>query len=123
MVKEPIKLLTLSEFCKNQGISLTKTTENRQKIVKRKLEHRFWVDGIEKILLGYKEDEFIDKFIKFVSELSDPEYDDTNLANLERTLIFSKHLEQNNISRLWQNFMKKYLNALREAGDKPSIKD
>ena len=93
MVKEPQKLLTLSEFCKNQGISLTKAMEVKQDILKLKLEHRFWTDGIEKILLGYKEDEFIERFIKFVSDLADPEYDDTNLASVERNLIFSKHLE------------------------------
>jgi hypothetical protein len=80
--------------------------DQKQVIVKRKLEHRFWADGIEKILLGYKEDEFIERFIKFVSDLADPEYDDTNLASLERKLIFSKQLESNNISRLWQNYMK-----------------
>ena len=80
------------------------------------MEHRFWTDGIEKILLGYKEDEFIERFIKFVSDLADPEYDDTNLASVERNLIFSKHLEQNNISRLWQNYMKAYLEEVRSAG-------
>ena len=34
-----------------------------------------WVDGIEQILVGYIEEDFIDNFLKFVLDLASPETD------------------------------------------------
>ena len=37
--------------------------------IKRKLEHNFWKTGIEHTIQGYNENEFIDKFVTFVTDI------------------------------------------------------
>jgi hypothetical protein len=73
---------------------------------KRRLEHKFWSDGLDSILVGYLETDFSDRFMNFVQDLIKPETDLSNLATFEKQVINSVPLSMNDLSVLWQNFMK-----------------
>ena len=52
-----------------------------------KIEHRFWKKGLEKILPGYRESDFTDKLVNFITEI-----DLGNITEDEKRLIFSNRL-------------------------------
>jgi hypothetical protein len=66
MIPAHSHMQSLDEYCSKNGIILTKEKELKNNIVKRKLEHKFWAEGIEKTLTGYNEVDFTERFIKFV---------------------------------------------------------
>ena len=41
------RLLSLDAFCRQNGISMSKAMETKQVQLKRKIEHKFWQEGIE----------------------------------------------------------------------------
>jgi len=71
-------------------------------------------------LLGYNEDDFIDKFLSFVTEINDPDRDITNLSRVERDVVYSKDLTMHNVSRKWQHFMTLYLEKMTKLGKQTS---
>jgi hypothetical protein len=81
----------------------------RNEMRKRKLEFKFWSDGIDRVLLGYLETEFSDRFMDFVEDLNKPETDLSNLATFEKEVIHSIPLQLNDLSLKWRNYMQDYL--------------
>ena len=74
-----------------------------------KIEHTFWADGIQQSLEGYKEDEFIDLFVKFVLEFGAKGNDLTQITDFEENLIKSKMLRNHNLSKKFQDMMVRFL--------------
>jgi hypothetical protein len=59
-----------------------------------KIEYRFWKEGLNKVLNGFRETEFDEALIKFLDEL-----DFASMSELDKKLIFSQALIQNSSSK------------------------
>jgi hypothetical protein len=83
-------------------------------MLKSKLEHKFFCDGIEQTINGYIEEDFVDKFLQFVLDLNRPNTDVLQLHYFEKDVINSKAVEMNNLSRFLQIFMTKFLAKMKK---------
>ena len=51
-VPHPAKLQSIHMFCEENGIPSTQKQEKDNKLVRAKVEHKFWIDGINKSVRG-----------------------------------------------------------------------
>ena len=92
-------MISLVEFCVQNGITLTAVADLKSKVMKRKLEHKYWKEGMNQAVVGYNEQEFTDKFVNFVAEINKPATQMHELSEADVRLIRSKPLKYHDLSR------------------------
>ena len=94
------KLLSVDRVCIDYGIPATSTKLHHLKQQKSKVEHSFWLNGLNKILEGYTEAQFDECFLKFILSL-----DFANISESERHIITANILKYNTLSARAQKFL------------------
>ena len=74
-----------------------------EKLTRIKYEHDFFIDGIEKIIQGYTEQEFLEKFINFFEKINF-----ANISEAQRQLIYSQAFEMNNIGLQFRQYIEDF---------------
>jgi hypothetical protein len=97
----------VNQFLTQQGLTLTSQQELQNNMIRALIEHKFWKDGFDRVIPGYRDAEFNDRLVRFIRDI--------NLADLtteEKQLIVSKQLQSTTLgrhcSKLIQNFVVKW---------------
>ncbi|CDW79031.1 UNKNOWN [Stylonychia lemnae] len=109
VVKQPKKLVSLEEFCQEKGIQLTKHQSVQSTLTKIKKEHNFWNERFNQIIKGYRDSDFNQNLVQFVTDFN---YSEMSQAEME--LIFSKEMSMNTIGRILKQNVQKFLDANRD---------
>jgi hypothetical protein len=92
-VKNRIKLDSVRRFYTEHGIPTTKQQKEDIAKTKIKVEHKFWNDGIHKVIEGTMDQEFQIAFVKYVNN-----FDFGQLTDEDKSIIFSRALTCNSVS-------------------------
>ena len=80
-------MITLSNYLKDLGIASNQSQQQIDQRIKTKIEYKFWKEGIDQVIPGYRDQEFIELLLKFIDEI-----DLGQLTEEERNLIFSEEM-------------------------------
>ena len=61
--------MTVEHVCREYGIPTTQFKSQELNRQRRKIEYKYWVHGINKIIDSFTEGDFDDQFLKFVLSL------------------------------------------------------
>ena len=91
------KLVTLSGYLQDNGITSTQKQEDSKKKQRIKLEYKFWKEGLSKILNGFSDHDFDEALVNFLEELN---FD--RMSDLDKKLLYSQALLTNDASKKGQ---------------------
>jgi hypothetical protein len=71
-------LQSVDEYLKKQGLTVTSEQNLHNNLIRALIEHKFWKEGFDRVIPGYRDFEFNEHLIKFIrdinlSDLSDDE--------------------------------------------------
>jgi hypothetical protein len=85
--------MTVGKICQEYGIPSTRIKSDSMKYQRCQIEHKFWLQGIHKILDGFTERDFDDQFIRFILSI-----DFAQITDQDKQVIFSSLLKYNTLS-------------------------
>ena len=91
--KRSKQLMTVDKICQEYGIPSTRIKSDSMKYQRCQIEHKFWLQGIHKILDGFTERDFDDQFIRFILSI-----DFAQITDQDKQVIFSSLLKYNTLS-------------------------
>ena len=94
---------TLSNYLKDLGIASNHSQYQIDQRTRSRIEHKFWKEGIDQVIPGYRDQDFTELLLKFIDEI-----ELGALTDEERELIFSEQMQFDQLTRTCRDFMLKF---------------